>query len=79
MTTRARKTISKPLTADELERVAQFFYRMLDDIDTVDDMAKFNDLAYREAVRRIIKKRWAAVAYCNEKVIFKALSKRRKI
>ena len=49
----------------DFESVAQLFYRLLDDIDTVDDIAKFDDKGYRKMVRGVLKKRWAAVDVCD--------------
>lgn len=38
--------------------IALFLWDLLDDIDTVSDMAKSNDKAYREAVERIQRRRF---------------------
>ncbi len=36
----------------------EFLFGLLDDIDTTGDIAKGNDVAYRERVERIQKRRW---------------------
>ena len=40
------------------ERIAQFLFARLDDIDTIDDAAKGDDKSYRSHVRRIQKRRF---------------------
>lgn len=40
------------------EAAAQFLWKLLDDIDTVSDMAKGDDKAYRAAVERIQRRRF---------------------
>jgi hypothetical protein len=47
--------------ADEIERlenVAQFLWARLDDIDSVSDIVKADNTAYREAVERIQRRRF---------------------
>lgn len=38
--------------------MVEFLFGLLDDIDTMDDLAKDNDVAYRAQVRRLQAKRW---------------------
>lgn len=40
------------------EKTAQFLWSLLDDIDTVSDIAKSNDKVYRAAVERIQRRRF---------------------
>ena len=40
------------------EAAIKYLFRLLDDIDTADDMAKSNDVAYRTMVRKIQDLRW---------------------
>jgi len=40
------------------DETIEFLWKLLDDIDTVSDWAKGNDVAYRRAVERIQKRRW---------------------
>ncbi len=40
------------------EEAARFFYSLLDDIDTADDIAKSNDDFYRKRVRHIHNRRF---------------------
>ncbi len=47
----------------ELLAVAKFLYGLLDDIDTVGDMVKADDVAYRKAVEEIQKKKSNVVGY----------------
>lgn len=42
----------------DYEKAARFLFDLLDDIDTVSDMAKDNDAGYREAVERIQRRRF---------------------
>lgn len=44
--------------AVDWQKIARELYKMLDWIDTFDDMAKDNEEAYRAAVRREHKKRF---------------------
>lgn len=41
------------------EGIAQALWAILDDIDTADDIAKSDDVAYRRMVRNLHRKRWA--------------------
>lgn len=55
----------RPWTADEttyegMKQRAEFLFNLLDDIDTVSDMAKSDDAAYRDEVERIQRKRYQA-------------------
>jgi len=47
-----------PQSSDEWEFIAQFLWRLLDNIDTASDMAKDNDKAYREFVEQEQRKRF---------------------
>ena len=49
------RPLSKPMTERE---IAIFLFGLLDDIDTVSDIAKGNDKAYRKMVERIQNRRW---------------------
>jgi hypothetical protein len=49
--------ISRPRASVEAE-AAHFLWSLLDDIDTVSDMAKADDRTYREAVERIQRRRF---------------------
>ena len=42
----------------ELQRQAKFLFQLLDDIDTVDDQAKGNYIAYRRMVKAIHPRRF---------------------
>ena len=53
------------MTYNEIHAVAQYLYRLLDDIDTATDMAKSDDMAYRSIVERIQAKKGAVVAECD--------------
>jgi hypothetical protein len=46
------------IEAAEMEKVAQFLFGLLDDIDTVSDIAKGDNALYREIVERIQRKRF---------------------
>lgn len=60
----------------ELHDVAQYLYKLLDDIDTVTDVAKSNDAHYRRLVEGIQKKKAAVVESCDGyTVVFKPLPK----
>ena len=47
----------KPIPPDHRGRAA-FLFQLLDDIDTLGDIAKSDDAGYRAAVERIQKRRW---------------------
>jgi len=47
----------------ELLEVTHYLYRLLDDIDTVGDMAKDNDTVYREMVERIQAKKGRVIGF----------------
>ena len=47
----------------ELLAVAKYLYGLLDDIDTVSDMVKDDDRAYREAVEKIQRQKSNVVGY----------------
>ena len=53
------------LTADQLEEVSQYLYKLLDDIDAAGDVAKDNDKLYRKIVENIQKKKCRAVNNCD--------------
>lgn len=43
---------------DITEKVIEYLWQIIDDIDTTSDMAKGNDVVYRNKVERLQKKRW---------------------
>ncbi len=43
---------------DEKEKVIEYLWQIIDDIDTASDIAKSNDVAYRNMVEKLQKKRW---------------------
>ena len=47
---------------ERLERVAQFLWKLLDDIDTLDDSCREDDQSFRKAVYRAQQKRWTTGA-----------------
>lgn len=53
------------MTYEELHTVAQYLYKLLDDIDTAADMSKSNDKMYREIVERTQAKKAAVVSGCD--------------
>lgn len=53
------------MTHDELHSVAQYLYQLLDDIDTVGDVAKDNDKLYRAMVEKIQAKKNLVVSVCD--------------
>ena len=53
------------MTYDEMHAVAQYLYQLLDDIDTVTDIVKADDKAYRAIVVRTQAKKAAVVAECD--------------
>lgn len=58
--------------ASEDESIAQYLYKLLDDIDTSGDIAKGDDQAYRQMVERIQGKKSNVVDTCDGyKVVFK--------
>lgn len=64
----------RDLTYDELEKVAQYFFGLLDDIDMFDDMAKSDDKVFRSMVMRRVVKRFNAADTDGYNVRFKPLS-----
>ena len=40
------------------KEVIEYLWQIIDDIDTASDMAKGNDVAYRNMVEKLQKKRW---------------------
>ena len=40
------------------EQIIEYLWQIIDDIDTASDIAKGNDLAYRNMVEKLQKKRW---------------------
>ncbi len=60
---------------DELHKVALYLYQIADDIDTVSDIAKGNDQAYRKMVTTIQKRKSNVLESCDGlTVVLKALS-----
>lgn len=53
------------MTYEELHSVAQYLYKLLDDIDTAGDMAKADDKLYRAIVERTQAKKGVVVAECD--------------
>lgn len=49
------------MTYNEMHEVAQYLYKLLDDIDTVDDIAKSRDKLYRAIVVKIQSAKGAVV------------------
>lgn len=62
----------RPTTSDEWEAVANFLWRLLDNIDTASDMAKDNDKAYRDYVEREQRKRFEVGSTDGYEVRFSA-------
>jgi len=54
------------------EKKCYELWRLLDDIDTLDDMAKEDDKAFREACYKIQQRRWEII---NEDTIAKLYDK----
>jgi len=44
--------------SDKKDKVIKQLFTILDDIDTCSDIAKGNDIMYREIVEKLQKKRW---------------------
>jgi len=40
------------------KEIIEYLWQIIDNIDTVSDMAKSNDVAYRNMVEKLQKKRW---------------------
>ena len=40
------------------KKIIEYLWQIIDDIDTVSDIAKGNDIAYRGMVEELQKKRW---------------------
>ena len=53
-----------------IEEVAQYLFQLLDDIDTVSDMVKGDDVAYRRMAQDIQKKRFDVATTDNYTVTF---------
>ena len=49
------------MTYEEMHEVAQYLHKLLDDIDTVSDVAKSRDKLYRRMVENIQSARFAVV------------------
>lgn len=60
---------------EQLKEVALFLYAVLDDIDTVDDIAKADEAYYRESVRKLHKKRFEVAETDGHTVTFKKVNK----
>ena len=59
---------------EQLYEVAQYLYGLLDDIDTASDMAKSNDVAYRNIVEKLQSKKGEVVESCDGyAVVFRPL------
>lgn len=71
-----QKACFEKLTYDQMHEVAQYLYQLLDDIDTMTDMAKSDDTFYRHAVAKIQSKKSAVVAECDGYIVtFKSVCK----
>jgi len=57
---------------NRLEYVAQFLFKLLDDIDTADDMAKSDDAGYRRLVQKIQRRRFEVAETDGYTVTWKA-------
>ena len=53
------------MTHDQLEEVAQYLYKLLDDIDTCGDIAKSNDKLYRAMVEKTQMLKALVVSECD--------------
>ncbi len=40
------------------KKIIEYLWQIIDDIDTTSDIAKSNDVAYRDMVEKLQKKRW---------------------
>jgi hypothetical protein len=61
---------------EEMHEVAQYLYKLLDDIDTVSDIAKSRDKLYRRMVENIQSAKGAVVQDCDGyTVTFRVLPK----
>ena len=40
------------------EKIIEYLWQIIDDIDTASDIAKSNDVVYRNMVEKLQKKRW---------------------
>lgn len=47
-----------PATPMTPQQALRFLFQLLDDIDTLDDVAKTNDEYYRAQVRKVVARRW---------------------
>ena len=50
---------------EQIHEITQYLYQLLDDIDTVSDMVKGDDKAYRELVEKIQSRRFEIVDKCD--------------
>ena len=67
--TRPTPTEGDGMMAD-YEAAARFLFALLDDIDTIDDMVRANDAAYRDAVRKVQKRRYEVASTDGYEVTF---------
>jgi len=58
------------MASPDYERAARYLFDLLDDIDTVSDVVKGNDAAYRVAVERIQRRRFDVATADGYAVIF---------
>ena len=56
---------------DNIEGIAHFLFALLDDIDTLDDMAKDSDHAFRTHVRNIVDRRFEVATTDGYKVAWR--------
>lgn len=67
-----RLVASTVKTPEEWEAVAGYLFRLLDDIDTLDDSCRENDHAFRECVRHVQRRRFEVATTDGYKVSFHA-------
>ncbi len=54
----------------DYDAAARFLFALLDDIDTIDDMVRANDAAYRDAVRKVQQRRYEVASTDGYEVTF---------
>jgi hypothetical protein len=59
-------------TAGEWEAVARYLWALLDNIDTLDDACRGDDLAFRNHTRREQKRRWEISSSDGYTIMFSA-------
>ena len=66
-----RELLQDRLSEADWEAVAQFLFKLLDDIDTASDMAKDDDAAYRRLVEFHHRRRFDVAVSIGHRVVFK--------